>query len=58
VSAFQQDVPVTVFGLGAIEAQVLSRVGFEVPGTLIELAADHGDRVAAGAVLARLNPTS
>jgi HlyD family secretion protein len=58
VAAFEQDVPVTVFGLGAIEAQVLSRVGFEVPGTLIELAADHGDRVAAGAVLARLNPIS
>jgi HlyD family secretion protein len=58
VAPFRQDVPVTVFGLGAIEAQVLSRVGFEVPGTLIELAADHGDRVAAGAVLARLNPIS
>ncbi len=58
VAAFAQDVPVTVFGLGAIEAQVLARVGFEVSGTLVELAADHGDRVAAGAVLARLNPTS
>jgi HlyD family secretion protein len=58
VAPFRQDVPVTVFGLGAIEAQVLSRVGFEVPGTLVELAADHGDRVAAGAVLARLNPIS
>ena len=58
VAPFRQDVPVTVFGLGAIEAQVLSRVGFEVPGTLVELAADHGDRVAAGAALARLNPIS
>jgi HlyD family secretion protein len=58
VAAFERDVPVTVFGLGAIEAQILARVGFEVPGTLIELAADHGDRVAAGAVLARLNPIS
>lgn len=58
VASFAQDVPVTVFGLGAIEAQVLARVGFEVPGTLVELAADHGDRVVAGAVLARLNPTS
>lgn len=58
VAPFRQDVPVTVFGLGAIEAQVLARVGFEVPGTLIELAADHGDRVAAGAVLARINPIS
>lgn len=58
VAPFRQDVPVTVFGLGAIEAQVLARVGFEVSGTLVEVAADHGDRVAAGAVLARLNPTS
>ena len=58
VAAFERDVPVTVFGLGAIEAQVLSRVGFEVPGTLVELAADHGDRVAAGVVLARLHAAS
>lgn len=58
VAGFVQDVPVTVFGLGAVEAQVLARIGFEVPGTLIDLAADHGDRVAAGAVLARLNPIS
>lgn len=58
VAGFVQDVPVTVFGLGAVEAQVLSRIGFEVPGTLIDLAADHGDRVPAGAVLARLNPIS
>ncbi len=58
VAGFVQDVPVTVFGLGAVEAQVLARIGFEVPGTLIDLAADHGDRVAAGSVLARLNPTS
>jgi len=58
VAAFEQDVPVTVFGLGSIEAQHLSRIGFEVPGTLVELAADHGDRVAAGAVLARLSGMS
>ena len=54
VAAVQTDVPVTVFGLGAVEARVLSRVGFEVPGTLIEVLADHGDRMAAGAPLARL----
>ena len=58
VAALVQDVPVTVFGLGAIDARVLSRVGFEVPGTLVEVTADHGDRVAAGEVLARLNPAS
>jgi HlyD family secretion protein len=55
VAAMAQDVPVTVFGLGAVEARVLSRVGFEVPGTLVQVLADHGDRVAAGAILARLN---
>jgi HlyD family secretion protein len=58
VAAVSQNVPVTVFGLGAVEARVLSRIGFEVPGTLVEVLADHGDRVAAGTVLARLNPAS
>jgi len=58
VATIERDVPVTVFGLGAVEAQVLARIGFEVPGTLIDLAADHGDRVAAGSVLARISPIS
>ncbi|GIX08822.1 efflux RND transporter periplasmic adaptor subunit [Elioraea sp.] len=58
VAALERDVPIRVFGLGTIEAQVLSRVGFEVPGTLTEVLADHGDRVAAGTVLARLNAAS
>jgi HlyD family secretion protein len=48
-------VPIQVFGLGTVEAQILSKVGFEVAGTLIELHADNGDRVEAGALLARLN---
>ena len=30
VAALERDVPIRVFGLGTIEAQVLSRVGFEV----------------------------
>jgi len=50
-------VPVQVFGLGTVEARVLSRVGFEVGGALVELAADHGDRVTGGDVLARLHAT-
>jgi HlyD family secretion protein len=58
IVGYSQNVPVTVFGLGTVEAQVLARIGFEVPGTLIELAADHGDRVAVDTVLAKLNPTS
>lgn len=51
----ERDVPIQVFGLGTVEAQILSKVGFEVAGTLIELHADNGDRVEAGALLARLN---
>jgi HlyD family secretion protein len=58
VAAVAQDVPVTVFGLGAVEARILSRIGFELAGTLTEVMADHGDRVAAGAPLARLNAAS
>ena len=51
----EREVPIQVFGLGTVEAQVLSRVGFEVAGTLTELRADYGDRVAAGTLLARLD---
>lgn len=51
----EDHVPVQVFGLGTVEARVLSKVGFEVAGSLIELTADHGDRVAKGTVLARLH---
>ena len=50
----ERAVPITVFGLGTVEARVLSDVGFEVGATLIELNADHGDRVSKDTVLARL----
>ena len=49
------NVPVQVFGLGTVEARVSSKVGFQVPGVLVELGADVGDHVAKGAVLARLD---
>lgn len=58
VAGVTQDVRVMVFGLGAVEARVLSRVGFEVAGRLVEISADHGDQVAAGTVLARLDSAS
>ena len=51
----EKQVAMRVFGLGTVEARVLSRIGFKVSGTLTELHADHGDRVAAGAVLARID---
>lgn len=49
-----KNVPVQVFGLGTIEARILSKVGFEVGAALVEINADHGDRVKKGYVLARL----
>jgi len=55
VAGIERDVPVRVFGLGTIEARISTRLGFEVAGTVAELHADHGDRVPAGTVLARLN---
>jgi len=55
VANTEQDVPIQVFGLGTVEAQVVSQIGFETAGTLVELRADHGDRVKAGALLARLD---
>ena len=51
----EQGVPVQVFGLGTVEARILSKVGFEVGGMLVELAVDHGERVKQGTVLARLH---
>jgi len=55
VASLEHNVPVRVFGLGTVEARVLSKVGFEVGATLSDLRADHGDRVGKDQVLARLS---
>jgi HlyD family secretion protein len=54
VAPVEKDVAIQVFGLGTIEAQTVSRIGFETAGTLVELHADHGDTVEAGTLLGRL----
>jgi len=51
----ESNVAVQVFGLGTVEARVESKIGFKVSGILVDLNADVGDRVAKGAVLARLD---
>lgn len=53
----ERDVTIQVFGLGTVEARIVSRVGFEVGAALTELTVDHGDSVAKGDVLARLHAT-
>ncbi len=55
VAGVARNVPVRVFGLGTVEARVLSKIGFEIGATLAELEVDHGDKVAKGQVLARLS---
>jgi HlyD family secretion protein len=54
IASIETNVPIQVFGLGTVEAQKLSKIGFEVPGTVVALKADHGDTVRAGAILGRL----
>jgi HlyD family secretion protein len=49
-------VPLRIYGLGTVEARVLSRIGFEAGAVLAALSADAGDRVAKGQELATLNP--
>jgi HlyD family secretion protein len=55
VAPVAENVPVRVFGLGTVEARILSRIGFEVGAAITELNADHGDVVTKGQVLARLH---
>jgi HlyD family secretion protein len=57
VAPVEENIPVRVFGLGTVEARVLSRIGFEVAGAITELNADHGDLVKRGQVLAKLHST-
>lgn len=55
VAVLERAVPIKVYGLGTIEARILSDIGFEVGAALAQLNADHGDRVTTGSVLARLH---
>jgi HlyD family secretion protein len=55
VARWEEDAPIQVYGLGTVEARIVSDLGFEVGNTLVELDADHGDRVAKDDVLARLH---
>ena len=55
VARIEENVPIRIFGLGTVEARILSRVSFEVGATLSEVRADHGDLVRKGDVLAVLS---
>lgn len=48
-------VPIRIYGLGTVEARVLSRIGFEAGAALSALSADAGDQVTEGQQLALLH---
>lgn len=51
----ETDVALRVYGLGTVEARVLTRVGFEVGATLLTLSVDAGDSVEQGQILGALH---
>ncbi len=53
----ESNVDIRVYGLGTIEARILSKTGFEVGATLVSLSADAGDSVKKGQELALLYAT-
>jgi HlyD family secretion protein len=55
VAVPEENVEVRVFGIGTVEAQVLSKVGFQTGGKIVAIYADQGDFVTAGTVLAKLD---
>jgi HlyD family secretion protein len=55
VSVPEENVEVRVFGIGTVEAQVLSKVGFQVGGKIVAVHADQGDFITAGTLLAKLD---
>lgn len=56
VVRFETDVALRIYGLGTVEARVLSRVGFGVGAAVMRLDVDAGDRVVKGQELASLHP--
>ena len=55
VAAVERNVAVRLYGLGTVEARIVSKIGFEVGGALADLSVDSGDVVARGQGLARLH---
>lgn len=54
----EQNVELRVFGIGTVEAQVASKVGFHLAGKIRALSADQGEVVTSGTLLAKLDDDS
>ncbi len=55
VASIEENVEVKVFGLGTVEARILSKIGFKVSNSIVSLNVDEGDVVKKGDVLAKLD---
>ena len=51
----EDNVQLRLYGLGTVEARIVAKIGFEVGAAITELAADAGDSVKSGQVIARLH---
>ncbi|TGD60785.1 efflux RND transporter periplasmic adaptor subunit [Tabrizicola sp. WMC-M-20] len=56
VVTVEQSTQVRVYGLGTVEARIVSKIGFEVGAAISELLVDSNEAVTKGQVLARLHP--
>lgn len=55
IASIEKNVEIKVFGLGTVEARVLSKVGFKVSNPIVLINVDEGDQVSRGDILARLD---
>lgn len=58
VAEVERSVEVRVFGVGTVEAQIVSKIGFQIAGRIVSLSADHGDAVQANVELASLEDSA
>lgn len=54
----ERNVEVRVAGIGTVEAQILSKIGFQVSGKIVTVGADQGDQVKVGTLLAKLDDSA
>ena len=52
----EQQAQIRVYGLGTVEARIVSKIGFEVGAALTELLVDSNEAVQEGQILAKLDP--
>lgn len=55
IASVEKNIEVKVFGLGTVEARVLSKIGFKVSNPIVLINVDEGDQVSKGDILARLD---